>query len=140
MARSQPLAVTWTPSAKSKSARIYLKLDIAHHGGIAARINCDLADSGSVTIPASLVTKLMDRGLAGFPSITLTRRTVDSTIVGPGCVDFVVASEEAREVEVEGVISCNTSEDKPTCTPEEVKDGCKQCPTGMKCGDGFRCK
>jgi hypothetical protein len=140
VARNQPLPVTWTASAKNKSARIHMKLDIAHHGGIAARINCDVADSGSLTIPATLVTKLMDRGLAGWPTLALTRQTVDSTTVGPGCVELVVASEVAREIEVEGVISCNTSKDMPTCPPPPDGDGCKACPAGMTCERDLRCK
>lgn len=132
VARNQPLPFTWTASAKNKSARIHVKLDIAHHGGIAARINCDLADTGSYTIPATLINKLMDRGLAGFPTLTLTRRTLDSTTIAPGCVEFAVASEEARDIDVEGVVSCTQAE---PCMGEM---GCKSCPAGMKC-EGFRC-
>jgi len=136
VSRNQPLPITWTASAKNKSARVHIKLDIAHHGNIAARIECDVADSGSTTIPAALVTKLMDQGLAGFPSIALTRQTVDSATVPGGCADFVVASSEERLVDVEGVISCNTQD--PTCPPEDKE--CKACPAGMACGRDFRCK
>jgi hypothetical protein len=135
VARNQPLAVSWTAPAKNKSTRVRIKLDIAHHGGIAARIDCDVADSGSTTISAALVTKLMDRGLAGFPTISLTRLTADSTSGGPGCVDFAVASEESRDIEVEGVVSC--TQDGP-CSPGDT--GCKTCPTGMTCGKDLRCK
>jgi hypothetical protein len=136
VARNQPLAVNWTASPKSKSARIHIKLDIAHHGGISARIECDVADSGSASISATLVGKLMDRGVAGFPSINLTRQTIDSTTIPAGCVELAVASNEERLVDVEGVISCNTEE--PTC-PAEDKE-CKACPTGMSCGKDARCK
>jgi hypothetical protein len=136
VARNQPLPITWTASAKNKSARIHIKLDIAHHGGIASRIDCDVADTGSTIISAALVTKLMDQGVAGLPGISLTRQTVDSTSVGPACVDFVVASSEERRVEVEGVVSCNTTE--PTCPPDE-KD-CLACPAGKKCQGDFQCK
>jgi hypothetical protein len=136
VARNQPLNVTWTAPAKNKSTRVHSKLDIAHHGGIAARIECDLPDTGSATISGALITQLMDRGLAGFPTIALTRRTADSSSLAPGCVEFTVASEETRDIEVEGVISCNTQE--PTCPAGEA--GCKACPAGMKCGQDLRCK
>jgi hypothetical protein len=135
VARNQPLAVSWTAPARNKSTRVRIKLDIAHHGGIAARIDCDVADTGSTAISATLVTKLMDRGLAGFPTISLTRQTSDATSVGPGCADFAVASEESRDIEVEGVVSC--TQDGP-CSPGDT--GCKTCPTGMTCGKDLRCK
>jgi hypothetical protein len=136
VARNQPLAVTWTAPAKNKSTRVHMKLDIAHHGGIAARVDCDMADTGSASIPATLITQLMDRGLAGFPTLALTRQTVDSATIAPGCVEFAVTSEEARDIEVEGVISCNTEE--ATCPPADTS--CKACPAGMKCGQDLRCK
>jgi hypothetical protein len=125
VARNQPLPVTWKAPAKAGSARVHIKLDIAHHGGISARLECDVADSGSVTIPSTLINQLMDRGVAGFPSLSLTRQTADSTTIAPGCVDFVVASEEAREVEVEGVVSCN--QEHP-------------CPSGKTCQQDLTCK
>jgi hypothetical protein len=136
VAHNQPLPITWTASAKNRSARIHIKLDIAHHGGISARIECDVADTGSTTISAALINKLMDQGVAGLPGIALTRQTVDSTTVPGGCVDFTVASEEAREIEVEGVISCTTTD--ATCPPDEM--GCKACPAGKTCGRDFQCK
>jgi hypothetical protein len=135
VARNQPLPVSWTASTKNKSARIHLKLDIAHHGGIAANIECDVADTGSTTIPAALINQLMDRGLAGFPTLALTRQTADSINLAPGCVEFRVVSEEARDIEVEGVVSC--TQDEP-CKPEDVAMGCKSCATGMMC-KGSRC-
>jgi hypothetical protein len=136
VARNQPLPVTWTASAKNRSARVHIKLDIAHHGGIAARIECDAADSGSTTISAALLGGLMDQGVAGFPGISLTRQTVDSTTAGPGCIEFTIASSEERLIDVEGVISCNTPD--PTCPPEDKE--CKACPAGMSCGKDARCK
>jgi hypothetical protein len=131
--RNQPLTVTWKAPAKAGSARIHLAMDISHHGGLAARIECELADTGSTTIAAPLVTKLMEQGLAGYPAINLTRQTADSTTTPSGCVDFVVASNVERLIEVEGVVSCNSSK---KC--EAGDQGCMDCPTGMKC-QGARC-
>ena len=136
VARNQALPITWRASAKNRSTRIHIKLDIAHHGGISARIDCDVADTGSTTISAALVTKLMEQGLAGLPSISLTRQTADSTTIAPGCVDFVVASQQERDIEVEGVISCTTTE--ATCPPEDT--GCKACPAGKTCQRDLQCK
>jgi hypothetical protein len=124
VANDQPLAISWAAPAQAGSARIEIALDIAHHGGIGARIECDVPDSGSHTIPGALVTRLISFGTAGFPTITLTRRTVDSTTITPGCVEFAVASSVERPVEVEGVISCG--EDLP-------------CPAGRTCGADRKC-
>jgi hypothetical protein len=125
VANDQPLALTWTAPPQPGSARIEVALDIAHHGGIGARVECDLPDTGSYTIPGALITKLISFGTAGFPTITLSRRTVDSTTIAPGCVEFAVASSVERPVEVEGVISCG--EDLP-------------CPGGRPCGADLKCR
>jgi hypothetical protein len=122
--RNQPLAVRWTPPVNASYDRVVISLDIGHHGGIAARIECDVADSGSATISSTLINKLLDKGTAGFPSINVKRRTVDSTTVGAGCADFVVASPVEAIVEVDGVVSCN---------------GDTPCPGGKVCGRDFKC-
>jgi hypothetical protein len=125
VAHDRPLAISWTPPAKAASARILMVLDIAHHGGIPARVECDVADTGAATIPAGLIGKLVERGTAGFPTISLTRRTVDSTALAPGCVDFSVASSIERDVQVENVISCG---------------GDLPCPGGRTCGVDQKCE
>jgi hypothetical protein len=121
----QALAVSWTPPARAGSARVLIALDIAHHGGVAARVECDVVDSGAATIPGPLLTKLIARGTAGFPTLTVTRRTVDATTIAPGCVDFTVASSVERDVEVENVESCRDA---------------KPCPSGRTCGVDQKCK
>ena len=55
-------------------------------------ISCDVPDTGTATVPASLLTTLRARGSRAFPFVALSRRTVDSTAVGPGCVEFAVES------------------------------------------------
>ena len=121
----KPFHVTWTAPAPAGAGRILLILDIAHHGGISAQIECDLADTGSVSIPASLMTALIDRGTAGFPSMSLTRRSLDSISMTDGCVDFAVASSVERFVNVEGVVSCD--------------DQSLPCPAGKTCGADLKC-
>jgi len=116
--------------AQPGGTRILASLDIAHHGGVAARIECDFADDGSAEIPATLIDQLIERGTAGYPELTLTRRTVDSTTIAPGCVEFQVASVIAREVTLclsagNCIVSCVQGAACPSGEP---------CPANLKCG------
>ncbi len=104
-----------------------MRVDIGHHGGIAARIDCHVGDTGSTRIPAALVNMLIGKGTAGFPSVSLTRRTIDSETLATGCVDLAVASSVERVVMVEGVTSCTN-----------VGAG-DECPTGQTCGADLKC-
>lgn len=107
VAREQPVNLRWAAQDAPGSARIHVELDVAHHGGTLARIECEAADTGALDVPAALVTQLLDRGVAGFPAVLVSRRTVDSIAIAPGCVEFVVSSEVARQVTVPGVVSCS---------------------------------
>lgn len=119
----RPVALRWTRPAAPGPARVQVRLDIAHHGGTLAEIECDVADTGALDIPASLVAGLFERGVAGFPAVTLTRRTVDSTATAAGCVELVVASAVTLDVAIDGLRSCSFDEDCPdgeSCAPELV--------------------
>ncbi len=125
--RDKPIDLTWTAPAAPGDAKIYVRVDIGHHGGIAARIDCHVGDTGSTRIPAALVNMLIGKGTAGFPSVSLTRRTIDSETLATGCVDLAVASSVERVVMVEGVTSCTN-----------VGAG-DECPTGQTCGADLKC-
>lgn len=120
--------VTWTPPPAPVSTRMFVKIDIAVHGNIEAQIQCDVPDSGSLTVPTSLVDALMAKGTAGFPSAYLTRRTVDSASVGTGCVDFSITTvfngTTGIQLVIPGVTSCNEDSD---------------CPSGKTCGLNLTC-
>lgn len=51
LARNTALNITWTPPPSAGVTRIIMSMDISHHGGGAARIDCDVPDTGSATIP-----------------------------------------------------------------------------------------
>ncbi|MBV1859654.1 MAG: hypothetical protein KUG77_14670 [Nannocystaceae bacterium] len=121
----QPVVLSWTPPSGDVVTTLHIEVDIGHHGGSPATIECDVEDTGSFEIPASLVNGLFEFGVAGFPEINITRRTVDSAMVGDRCVEFVVApSSTALAVVIDGVTSCNTNE---------------ECPDGSSCQGDLTC-
>ncbi|HEX2882747.1 MAG TPA: hypothetical protein VHO25_24680 [Polyangiaceae bacterium] len=122
----EPVSLTWDTTESVDPARIQILLDISHHGGKRGDILCDVPDSGSYTIPQNMVTALVDLGLAGFPSVILTRRSTGTTTPRSGSsvddVTFIVAATVERPVDT-GVHSCLRDEDCPdgeTCDRQTV--------------------
>jgi len=124
----KPLALLWQAAGAGGSAlaRMQIKVDISHHGGQKGKIECDVADSGSLEIPATLIAGLIELGVAGFPSVELARVATSAAAVSAGKVRFQVLSSVSRELIVPGVQSCHADADcasgKPcrqdlTCTP-----------------------
>jgi hypothetical protein len=114
--------VSWQAPAVAGPARVDVLLNINQHGSTKAWIECDFADTGAGDIPPTLIDGLIEQGLTGYPTLTATRRSATSQTIEPGCVELLVASDVAVDVEVEGIVSCNTSAECPegqTCLPVE---------------------
>jgi hypothetical protein len=108
--RGQAVKLAWEPPTYPYLTRLLIRLDVSHHGGKKGEIECDVPDNGGFEIPASLVTALVDLGLAGYPTIVLTRVASASSMEQPD-VKFVVSSGVEREVDT-GITSCT---DDTTC-------------------------
>lgn len=108
-----PLELSWDADSSAKASSIHVKLDISHHGGSKGMIECDQDDTGSLSIAASLVSELLGLGVAGFPTIIVTRAATSKARVGNGEVALVVASTTERAVTVPGLESCTGDEDCP---------------------------
>jgi hypothetical protein len=137
----QAFSFSWTAPASAGSARIFAVLEIGHHGGVNARVECDLPDTGSAEVPAAIVSAVVAKGVHGFPTLTLSRRTADSTTIAPGCVDFTVASPVDRTVGVctsggTCVTSCSCGGALSPCTGAA---GEAACPSGKTCQSDFTC-
>ncbi len=125
LAANLPVKLTWTPPATADASRIRVKLDISHHGGTRGKIECDTADDGSLEVSAGLVSKLLALGVAGFPTVIVTREAKGSVTIAPGRVDLLVSSDVERAVSIAGLTSC--TEDT-------------QCATGQTCQSDLSCK
>jgi len=120
----QPLNLSWLKGA-SGIATVHVKLDISHHGGSKGQIECDASDSGALSISAALLTQLLGLGVAGFPTVIVTRQAVASTAIAAGRVELVVSSVVEHAVSIDGLTSCTATED---------------CPSGQVCQSDLTCK
>ena len=125
LAEDTPLTLTWDPAADPDRSHIHVKLDISHHGGSKGMIECDTADNGALELDGALITELLDLGVAGFPSIIVTRSAVGSAAVTAGRIDLVLSSKVEFFVEIAGVVSCTDT---------------SECPDGQTCQDDLTCK
>jgi hypothetical protein len=119
------LELSWSEPEQPELARIQVKVDISHHGGAKGKIECDTADDGAITIASELVTRLIDLGVAGFPTIGLTRISRTAADDEPRQVTLSVIETVERPVEVPGVVSCTDS---------------SQCPAGQRCDVSLLCQ
>jgi hypothetical protein len=141
----QDLVVTWTPPANAGGSQtIKITINAAHHGGTAARLECTgLPDTGSTTVDGALIGYLISQGVAGFPTIDVSRQTVDSTTVASGCVDFTVDSTVSSPLAVcqsvggACVKSCNCGYAGMPCSGESAD---VVCAAGTTCQADLTCK
>lgn len=116
-----PTQLSWEAPADPGPARIFVRLEINLHGTGKAWIECDFPDTGAAEIPAQLIDGLIAEGVSGFPTINAMRRTASSVAIEPGCVELLVSSPVALAITLDGLTSCNDSEDCPAgqlCRPE----------------------
>jgi hypothetical protein len=116
--------ITWTAPALPGPTQVLINLGVNWHGAVDTWMECSAADTGTFTIPAATMTELFKHGVSGFPRVTLTRQSADTTTVKSGCVQFLVLSEVTRDVTVPGVVSCNED--------SECSSG-KTCQTDLSC-------
>lgn len=122
---STDLQLSWTAADATSDSVVAVKLDISHHAGTKGMIECEVEDSGSLAIPAALVSALLDLGVAGFPTIIVTRTSTGSVVTSAGRVDLVLSSQLERTVIIDGLVSCTDD---------------SQCPPGQTCQPDLHCQ
>ncbi|HKY38054.1 MAG TPA: hypothetical protein VJN18_19060 [Polyangiaceae bacterium] len=129
------LELTWDAAGAGASTQIHLKLDISHHGGTKGMIECRTADAGSLSVPGALLTELIGLGVAGFPTLELTRVSTASVGIGRGRVELKVSAFAGQAVTIAGFDSCTAT----TCEDPNDTD-CVPCPNGLECQSDLTCK
>lgn len=113
MRMGEPVMLRWTPPSDGAVTEVHVDLNIANHGGTPGRIDCVVPDTGMFAVPVELVDMLLMNGFSGFPSAALTRRSIRSTEIDLGCVQFESRSLAVYDVEIDGLISCSSDDDCP---------------------------
>jgi len=118
------LYITWRPPRIAGVTRVQVELNISRHGGNVGSLQCDVEDTGSVTISAGQISQLVALGsIGGFSELVLTRTFSSSTPTRLGNIEFNVESSDERFVTIDGYISCEQPSD---------------CPSGQVCNGGVK--
>jgi hypothetical protein len=109
----KPLLVRWAAPPQGSRTRIRVELSVDQHGTTPIALACDWDDDGEGSVPKDLVAQLLEAGVTGFPSGTVTRFTADSVKVPSGCMDLLVSSSESPAVQVSGYTPCTSTNQCP---------------------------
>lgn len=123
ISKNQPLTLDWTPGAASVGAEVTVTLNISKHGGSAGYMQCKTTDSGSLTIAAEVLQKLVDLGVAGYPELLVKRSTHGEATVNTGKISLDVQAEAKPALNIEGSCSCFNDSDCGSCT-DKTKTSC----------------
>jgi hypothetical protein len=118
LTRGEPLVLHWVPPAEGARTSVFVELNIDLHGLTPLILTCDLPDTGTGTIAASVIEGLIGAGVTGFPEARVARRTADRLARPEGCVDFTIASVREVDLEVTGFVPCTRT---------------AECPPGLTC-------
>ena len=107
----------WPAPTSGAETSVLVELTIDQHGITPLMLSCVLEDTGSATVPASIIDQLVGSGISGFPNGRIVRRTADHIDLDIGCVDFVVGSPLAASISISGYTPCQSRED---CSSEQT--------------------
>ena len=98
LAQDKPMEIAWTPEPGPWKIRFTVNVNV--HGDTPVILMCDVDDTGSYSVPASLVNAQLAYGVTPDPEARIARRTVDSAQITEGCVELEVASKVIGHVKV----------------------------------------
>jgi hypothetical protein len=112
LVEGKPFEITWIPS-KEDEGDMYITLAVDQHGATPATLYCTVEDTGSLTIPVSMVDTLVSAGVSGFPAAYVYRRSVEHVNTPLGCVQLEVSVQHEPFLAVEGHTPCFGDGDCP---------------------------
>lgn len=112
LVKDTPFQFDWIPS-KEDEGDMYITLAIDEHGATPVTLYCEVEDTGSLTVPASMVNELIARGVSGFPAAYVYRRSMDHIDTELGCVEMEVSVQHEPFLVVEGHTPCFSDGDCP---------------------------
>jgi hypothetical protein len=127
LAPDTPAELSWE-AAEAEGSRIEVVIDISHHGGQKGEIVCEAADDGTLTIPADLVSGLIDLGFSGYPTVLISRIALGSANTSAGRVDLKLVNAIELPIEIPGLVSCEEAGTTDGCPDGET------CQNDLKCG------
>lgn len=122
MIDGQPINLRWTPPTVTGISTIFVLIDISYHGGTKAKIECNVEDNGSLTIPAVLLDSLKTFGIAGYPKLEISRLATSTDTSAKAKI--VIESKVNKILSIPGIINCGETVD---------------CPEGQTC-EALRCQ
>lgn len=107
--------LNWAPQPSASDARVTVLLNLSKHGGSAGYLKCEVADTGTLTIPAAQLASLVGLGVSGYPSLLVTRSSVGQAVTPQGTITFDVTAIAKPSFEVQGSCSCFDDSDCASC-------------------------
>jgi hypothetical protein len=115
---TKPITLKWEPPKVAGFSTIFVKIDISYHGGTKGQIQAECEDNGSLTIPGPMLDQLKSYGMAGWPTVDITRRSVGVDEISKA--QAVIECTVVKLLTIPGLTSCN---------------GNDVCPDGQTCID-----
>ncbi|MBL6974831.1 MAG: hypothetical protein ISR64_03800 [Deltaproteobacteria bacterium] len=88
MAADQPMVFTWTPT--DGPGMVFIEIDMTQHAITPVNLNCEVPDTGTLTVSADLMSQVVGSWMVGIPVANMYRRTMDKVDLSLGCVEFEV--------------------------------------------------
>jgi len=98
MTPGEPLDIEWI--ASDGPGNVLIRINVDQHGVTPVWLRCEVEDTGSYTIPASMTEGLINYGVSGAATTDISRRTVDSADVKGGCIELEVYSSQKGQLQV----------------------------------------
>jgi hypothetical protein len=119
----ESVELAWAPGAEPDRTVMHISVNISYHSGTKGMISCQTPDSGTLELSGAMLDELKALGISGWPIIVFSRST-PSTTDPDVAVDLLIESSVTRNVEIPGLISCNSDAD---------------CPEDQTCQFDFQC-